>query len=199
MTSVAHQSQPSSQANNASSSTTQATVSYASATKKSVTTPSVATGSGHSSAALAISGNEPVQQNGKPIASPVNGRSSVAPAVPSFSSNNNNNDNARQGSMTITPSLATGGPVGGQKVGIQFGSLPLNSPAASHSSLQPSQASAPIAIPGGNARDIISPANSPSPIPQPITSGGRPPTEPVSSNGIAFGSLPGGDGDVSFS
>jgi translation initiation factor 4G len=138
MTSVAQQqSQNSSQATNA---PTNSTVSYASATKKSVTTPPVATGSqGQLSAALAVSGNEPVQQNGKSTASPLNGRSSIAPAVPSFQPAvvHSNNDHTRQSPMTIAPHLANGGPVGGQKVGIQFGSL--NSPAISHSTLQPVQ------------------------------------------------------------
>lgn len=87
--------------------------------------------------------------------------------------------------------------MGGSKGGIQFGSI-TGSPAASHSTPQVAQpsASAPIPIPS-NPR-VTSPAQSPSPIPQPSASGGRPPSGlSQQGNGVTFGSL-GGDGDVSF-
>jgi translation initiation factor 4G len=89
-----------------------------------------------------------------------------------------------------------GGPVGGSKGNIQFGSI-TDSPAASHSTPQISQptASAPIPIPNPRTTD---PAHSPSPIPQPAASGGRPPSGlGGQGNNVAFGSF-GGEGDVSL-
>jgi translation initiation factor 4G len=110
-------------------------------------------------------------------------------------------DHSRKASITIGANggyMSNGGPVGGQKAGnIQFGFT--DTPPASHSVPQITQqtASAPIPIPGSNPR-VISPAQSPSPIPQaPVSSGGRPPSGLAQGNGMTFGSL-GGDGDVSF-
>lgn len=80
---------------------------------------------------------------------------------------------------------ANGGPVGGSKSGIQFG---YDSPAMAHSTPQ-AGTSAPIPIPGGNPR-VTSPAHSPSPIPQPSASGGRPPSGLQQPTGqMTFGSL----------
>lgn len=195
MTSVSQQSQPSNQAST-SSNATSSVPSYASATKKSASSPLNATSSSAQSPVVAVSGSEPVQQNGKSsTTTPVNGRAQITPAVPSFApaiAHSNVNDHGRKPSVNLP---ANGGPVGGQKAGIQFGSI-TDSPAASHSSPQIAQPtpSAPINIPG-NPR-VTSPAQSPSPIPTPAASGGRPPSG-IASNGIAFGSL-GGDGDVSL-
>lgn len=87
---------------------------------------------------------------------------------------------------------ANGGPVGGAKSGIQFG---FDSPAMAHSTPQ-TGSSAPIPIPGGNPR-VASPAHSPSPIPQPSASGGRPPSGLQQPTGqMTFGSLS-SDGEVS--
>lgn len=126
----------------------------------------------------------------------MNGRASITPAIPSFTPAiaHSNADHGRKTSVNLP---ANGGPVGGQKAAIpQFGSL-TDSPAASHSTPQIAQSTIPASMnTSGNPR-VTSPAHSPSPIPIPAASGGRPPSG-MSSNGIAFGSL-GGDGDVSFS
>lgn len=201
MTSVSQPSQIPSQASNTIPAT-QSAQSYASATRKAVSSPPVATSSSTPSPALAVGGAAPVQHAKSSSISPVNGRAAITPAVPAVNtpaianSNalNGNFDHSRKSSVTISANggyLPNGGPVGGQKAGIQFGSI-TDSPATSHS--QPAS-SAPIAIPS-NPR-VTSPAQSPSPIPQPAASGGgRPPTG-LQSNGMTFGSL-GGDGDVSL-
>jgi translation initiation factor 4G len=209
MTSVSQQSSIPSQAST-SSSASQSTPSYASTAKKAVSSPAIATGSSTPSPAVAIGGSAPVQQHGKSASiSPVNGRNSISPAVPAVNApaiahsssaiNGGATDHSRKSSVTISatgPSgyVPNGGPVGGSKGGIQFGSI-TDSPAASHSTPQIAQTtSAPIAIP--NPR-VTSPAQSPSPIPQPSASGGRPPSGLAGQgNGPTFGSL-GGDGDVS--
>ena len=193
-----------------STSASQSTLSYASTAKKAVSSPPIATGSSTPSPAVAVGGSAPVQQHGKSNSiSPANGRASVPPAVPVVSAPaiahssaaNGGSEHSRKNSVTISangPSgyIPNGGPVGGQKAGIpQFGSI-ADSPAATHSTpyVSQSNASAPIPIPG-NPR-VISPAQSPSPIPQPSASGGRPPSSLAPSNNgtINFGSL---DGDVS--
>jgi hypothetical protein len=205
MTSVSQQSQPPSQASNTSSAS-QSTPSYASTAKKAVSSPPIATGSSPSPA-VAVGGSAPVQHHGKNSSvSPVNGRSSIPPAVPAVSgpaiAHGGSTHHSRKSSVTISANgtsgyLQNGGPVGGSKGGIQFGSI-TDSPAASHSTPQIAQSatSAPIPIPA-NPR-VVSPAQSPSPIPQPSASGGRPPSGLAQQgNGVTFGSL-GGDGDVSF-
>lgn len=137
----------------------------------------------------------------------MNGRASIPPAVPAVSApaiahsssaiNGGSTDHSRKSSVTISANgpagyVPNGGPVGGSRGGIQFGSV-MDSPAATHSIPQISQpASAPIPIPGNNPR-VISPANSPSPIPQPAASGGRPPSG-IQQGNMTFGSL-GNDGD----
>ncbi|KAG9246357.1 hypothetical protein BJ878DRAFT_290921 [Calycina marina] len=190
----------------ASNSASQSTLSYASTVKKAASSPPIATGSSTPSPAVAVGGPAPVQQHGKTNSiSPANGRSSVPPAVPvvsapviaNSSAANGVPEHSRKNSVTISangPSgyVPNGGPVGGHKAGIpQFGSI-ADSPAASHSTPHVSQsnASAPIPIPGNNPR-VISPSVSPSPIPQPSASGGRPPSGLAPGNGgtINFGSL----------
>ena len=208
MTSVSQPTPIPSQASN-SSTASQSTLSYASTAKKAVSSPPIATGSSAPSPAVAVGGSAPVQQHGKSSSvSPVNGRTSIPPAVPAFAPaiahstsaiNGGATDHSRKPSVTISaagPSgyVANGGPVGGSKGGIQFGSI-TDSPAASHSTPQIAQAaSAPIAIP--NPR-VTSPAQSPSPIPQPSVSGGKPSASLSGPNNGAptFGSFT-GDGDV---
>lgn len=171
--------------------------SYASATKKAVSSPPIATGSAGQTPTVAV-GNTPAVQHGGSSISSLNGKT-VPPAVPAFTNpaivNGAGAGHSRQNSVTIAASggYMNGGAAGGQKAGIQFGSIE-DSPAASHSTPQVSQpASTPIAIPS-NPR-VSTPARSPSPIPQPSASGGRPPSV-AQGNGVTFGSL-GGDGDVS--
>jgi len=160
--------------------------SAADAVKKPVPTPVVATRSSAS-----------VPQHAKSSSNtPLNGRPSIMPAVPSVpaatpavahgTSSANGEAHSRKPSVTLS-----NGPSGASAPkNIQFGFQ--DSPAASHSSPQPG--SAPIAIPGGNPR-VTSPQNSPSPIPQPsATGGGRPPSGAGPGNAMTFGSF-GGDGD----
>ena len=187
----------------ASSSTSASTLSYASTAKKAVS-PAIADGAGSAA----------VQQHAKANSiSLVNGRPSVSPAVPavaapaiahsSSAANGGSADHSRKSSVTMSANgpggfVVNGGPVGGSKNGIQFGNF-TDSPAPSHSTPQISQsaASAPIAIPS-NPR-VTAPAKSPSPIPQPSASGGRPPSglAPSGTGAPIFGSL-GGDGEVSL-
>lgn len=211
MTSVSQQTQIPSQAPNTNNAS-QSTQSYASATRKTVSSPPVATSSSTPSPALAVGGAAPVQQHAKSSSiSPVNGRSAIPPAVPAVTTpavlhstnpmSNNSADHSRKSSVTISANggyIPNGGPVGSQKAGIpQFGSLQ-DSPAASYSIPQITQptASAPISIPS-NPR-VISPAQSPSPIPQPpISSGGRPPSGLGQQGNVMIFGSPSGDGDVS--
>lgn len=87
-----------------------------------------------------------------------------------------------------------GGPVGGAKNNIQFGSI-ADSPKVSHSIPESAQATASAPIPIANPR-VVDPSHSPTPIPAPSASGGRPPSGLVGTggNGVAFGSF-GGDKD----
>src|SRR5258706_13617183 len=163
MTSTSQQTQIPPTASNTSSAS-QSTQSYASATKKAVSSPPIATGSSSQSPAVAVGNTAPVQSNAAKSSSisPVNGRAAIPPAVPAMSAppiahstsgpiNGNPSDHSRKSSVTISANggyIPNGGPVGGQKAGIQFGSI-TDSPAASHSVPQivQSTASAPIPIP----------------------------------------------------
>ncbi|CAG8979923.1 hypothetical protein HYALB_00013579 [Hymenoscyphus albidus] len=207
MTSVSQQSTiPSPASNSSNTSQSQSTPSYASTAKKAVSSPPIATGTSSPSPAVAVGGSAPVQQHGKTASiSPVNGRGAVPPAVPAVapaiahSSPALNGDHGRKSSVTISANnngYPNGGPVGGSKGAIQFGSI-TDSPAASHSTPQLApNTSAPIPIPSNNSNPrVTDPAQSPSPIPQPSASGGRPPSGLAGQgNGMTFGSL-GGDGD----
>lgn len=195
-------------AQSTSSSTTASIPSYASAAKIVVaaSSPAIATSSSSQSPAVAVGNVQPVQQNGKASSiSPVNGR--APPAVPVVSTpavaHSNGGDHTRKASVTIAQGFPNGGPVGGASSKIQFGSLP-DSPAITNSTPQiaHSTSSAPIPIPNQNPR-VVSPAQSPSPIPQAIqVSGGARPLQSNTaqpSNMPVFGSLnSNGDGDVSW-
>lgn len=203
--------------NTASSATSYA--SAASATKKPAsTTPLIVAGTTGTAAAtgashppVVVGSTAQAGQNGKPPTGPsLNGRPPITPAVPTVSasavpavvhgSSNLNGasvDHSRKSSVTISANapggyIPNGGPVGVSKAGIQFG---FDSPSGIHSTPQPG-GSAPIPIPGGHPR-IPSPAHSPSPIPQPSASGGRPPSGMQGSAQMTFGSFQ-GDGDVGF-
>ena len=157
---------------------------------------------------VAASGSQPPVVVG-PSASPAqdaksaspslkNGKPAVAPAVPTVSRGSTNGAHSRHSSVTMAANgpnsyAANGGHAAAAKSGIQFG---FGSPGVAHSSPQTGN-SAPIPIPGGNPR-ITSPAHSPSPIPQPSASGGRPPSglqQPGAQ--MTFGSL-NSDSEVSF-
>lgn len=200
MTSPANQ-QNSIPATNTTANTTNSYASAAGAPKKLAQVPLAAPGS-HPPVVVGSSASP--AQNAKVAVSlsPVNGKVAAAPAVlavarGSTAVNGSISDHSRKSSVTMAangPSgyVANGASVAGAKSGIQFG---FDSPAMAHSTPQ-TGTSAPIPIPGGNAR-VPSPAHSPSPIPQPSASGGRPPSSLQQPSGqMTFGSL-GSDGDVS--
>ncbi|KAM0274434.1 hypothetical protein ACHAQH_007842 [Verticillium albo-atrum] len=197
----------SSQNNPAPNSSAASAPSYASAagaSKKPASTPLIATGSNPSPPVVVGGSSAHHAKSSGP--SPVNGRPPITPAVPApavaHGSNNNSNnmngagEHSRKSSITISANgpnsyAANGGAVGGSKSGIQFGFK--DSPAIAHSS--PQMSAAPIPIPGGNhSARVPSPAHSPSPIPQPSASGGRPPSGIAQQGNMTFGSL-GSDGD----
>lgn len=148
---------------------------------------------------------------GKADSMSVNGKNSIAPAVPTIVNGNNAvamasvHDHGRKPSVTISAAgtsgyMANGASVGGKPGGngIQFGSMNAGgSPATSHSVPMSNQSSNSLAVSPMNPR-ITSPQTSPSPIPQPPASGGKPPSSlQGQSNGLSFGSLGGEDPSVS--
>ncbi|KAF4584302.1 translation initiation factor 4g [Ophiocordyceps camponoti-floridani] len=177
-------------ATNTSATTAASYASAAGAPKKPAQAPVVATSS-HPPFAVGGASAAPAQNAKAATPSPVNGKSAVTPlAQPSSTANGSTSDHTRKSSVTMAATgpnsfAANGGPVGGSKSGIQFG---YDSPAMAHSTPQ-AGTSAPIPIPGGNPR-VTSPAHSPSPIPQPSASGGRPPSGLQQPTGqMTFGSL----------
>jgi len=93
--------------------------------------------------------------------------------------------------------IANGGPVGNNpRPNISFGSMIQGSPASQNNASSQSQGSG-LNTPRQDPR-VISPAASPSPIPQPAASGGKPPVvHPGQGNGLSFGSMGQENGDVS--
>ncbi|KAI9824323.1 MAG: hypothetical protein M1819_000883 [Sarea resinae] len=185
--------------------------SYANATKKPFSPPIASSTTGSTPA---VGGQASAQHGKSNSISPVNGKNSIPPAVPAVatptivSSGNAVNGVSAQGghsrksSVTISAAgtsgfIPNGGPVAGppsRTNSIQFGSMNAGgSPVATKSTPQAS-ASLPVASPS-NPR-VTSPATSPSPIPQPPASGGRPPSGlQGQGNGINFGSLGGESGE----
>ena len=189
------------------------TRSYASATKKTFTPPSsIANSSGPVGAAA------PAHHGKSDTVSPVNGRNPIVPAVPTveppatvngantgMNSASAVSDHSRQPSVTISATGASGyipngGPVA-KPAGPnrpQFGTFnPDGSPAMAHATPQISQSSNSLAVNNINPR-ITSPTSSPSPIPQPPASGGRPPSIfQGQGNNLNFGSINGDEANVS--
>lgn len=185
--------------------------SYANATKKSFP-PSTA--SGVTTPPGPVGG-----QHGKSDSvPPVNGKSAIpppavpaagtAPAIVNGNETSTNSDHSRKPSVTISAAGATGympngGPVVGKPNGgngIQFGLINASgSPAVTHSVPQSAQnVSSSLAVAAPTNPRITSPQTSPSPIPQPAASGGRPPSSlHGQGNGLSFGSL-GDEGNVSY-
>ncbi|KAL9598325.1 MAG: hypothetical protein Q9219_004553 [cf. Caloplaca sp. 3 TL-2023] len=184
--------------------------SYANATKKQ-SPPASATNS-------AAGGGAP-PQHGKSDSTLLNGKAAITPAVPALGGTpaivNGNTptvpssgpvDHSRKASITITPAgtsgfLPNGGQVGAKPAGgkdIQFGNFGNfnkdGSPALANAVPQPSQSTNSLAVNLPQNPRITSPAASPSPIPQPPASGGRPPSSfQGQPNGMSFGSLLPGD------
>lgn len=174
--------------------------SYANATRKffSPTTATVAGAASHGK-------NESI--------SPVNGKVAIPPAVPTLGGptivNGSNamsptvgpGDHSRKPSVTIsaagtTGQMPNGGPTMGKVVGgnaIQFGSMSSSaSPTPGHPAPHAGLAVNSLAVAHSPNPRITSPQTSPSPIPQPPASGGRPPPSlPGSGNAINFGNMSG--------
>jgi translation initiation factor 4G len=181
--------------------------SYASATKQFI--PPNASGS--SNMATTIEGSMPSQHgNGESM----NGNIPTLGAIPSLEAsagvNGNPNlsanappDHNRKPSFTVTSSGSNGGPTGGQAnkaINIQFGSANVaGSPASGASPAMANSSPANLGISGAVNPRMISPQASPSPIPQPAISGGRPPSSLQNQgNGLIFGqSGPDSDPNVS--
>lgn len=180
MTSTASQPNTTPAPNTTAAPTAPSYASAAGAAKKPASTPLVVGAANPS--AVAGSSATATQNAPSPSSSNVNGRPSVAPAVPAVPTvaatpniNGGSGDHVRNGSVTIpqngpTSYLANGGAVSNKPPGLQFGYAEA-SPAMPHSTPQ-LNATAPVNIPGAGRNP--SPAPSPSPIPQNITSGGRP-------------------------
>lgn len=195
MTSTAPQQTPSQATTSSANASVPSYASAAGAAKKQSSAPVVAPGS--SQPVVAAGSSVPTPQHAKSSSiSPMNGRPNIMPAVPTVAhgtSSVNGESHKRTPSVTISngPSYSNGS-AAAPKSGIQFG---FESPAVSHSS--PAPVSAPIAIPGSQSNPrATSPANSPSPIPLPSASGGRPPSSAQQGASMTFGSF-NGDGDVS--
>ncbi|KAL9115133.1 MAG: hypothetical protein Q9227_000927 [Pyrenula ochraceoflavens] len=128
----------------------------------------------------------PVQLNTPTSDSPANGKSQTVPAVPSVSggptivngSNPTPQDHNRKPSFQV--SSATPGGIaqnGGATNKIQFGDLGSgNSPAPSNPAVLATQSNSSLSVNQPYNARSSSPANTPSPIPQPAVSGGRPPS-----------------------
>ncbi len=190
--------------------------SYASATKKSFSPTSA---SGTSNPPVAVGGPGSIAHGKTDSISSVNGKGPILPAVPAVgtptiingntaaSSSSGVGDHSRKPSVTISAAGASGyipngGPVIGKPSGgnpIQFGSLNVGgSPAMANSIPAPNQSSNSLAVNTPTNPRITSPSTSPSPIPQPPASGGRPPSSlQGQSNGLNFGGFGGEEANVS--
>ena len=183
---------------------TQATTSYANATKKSATDSTAASatvsGSAHNGQQSSVSSVNGKPMQNQPAASGVtivNG----APSAPAAG------DHSRKPSVTITSSgtsgyIPNGGAPASRPNSLQFGfanqqsSPNMGAPAVPASN--PAQTG--LGAPSTNPR-VTSPQTSPSPIPQPASSGGRPPPSTYQTQGNVpnFGSFgESGDANVSF-
>ncbi|KAI1376767.1 hypothetical protein F4677DRAFT_459581 [Hypoxylon crocopeplum] len=188
---AAHQTPTPASNNSTAASAPSSYASAAGAAKKPSSTPVVAAGSNPPVLAAGSSASAPHHAKSSSI-SPMNGRPNIMPAIPSVlahgtSSVNGVVDHNRKSSVTMSTngpnSYSTNGGSTGAKGNIQFEYQ--ESPAVSHST--PQTGSAPIPIPDSNPR-VTSPQNSPSPIPQPSASGGRPPSG-TAQQGMTFGSF----------
>ncbi len=186
--------------------------SYATAaTKTAISSPPIAS----SNPPAAVGGPSAASHHAKSNSiSPMNGKSSILPAVPTvggpaivnsstpMNGGSGHGDHSRKpSSVTISAAgtsgyMPNGGPVGSNSTrpNISFGSMTAGgSPAIANSVPHHAQASS-LSAPMTNPR-VTSPASSPSPIPQPTASGGRPPPSGLQGqgNGLNFGSM-GGEG-----
>ncbi|KAF2204808.1 hypothetical protein GQ43DRAFT_437591 [Delitschia confertaspora ATCC 74209] len=176
--------------------------SYANATKK-ISSPPVA-----SSAAppVAVGGPQNPQHAKSSSVSPVNGKNPIQPAVPTMgpptivnssglNGASSQGDHSRKSSMTISAAGSSGYLPNGQPGGpntrsapsnLHFGSLS-SGESPSPANVAPSQPQGSNLGPQSSNPRVTSPAGSPSPIPVPASSGGRPPTNLPGQPGIVFG------------
>ena len=173
--------------------------SYAAATKNCISSNA----SGSPNMATAIEGSMPSQHGTGDGIAPFNGSIPTIAATPAFEGSagmNGNNtssasiatDHNRKPSFTITPSGINGGPSTGQPSkanSIVFGSMNTGgSPASGASPALANSSPANLGVAGSVNPRMISPQASPSPIPRPAISGGRPPSSlQTQGNGLIFG------------
>lgn len=128
----------------------------------------------------------------------MNGAAAQGGSQPANNSNNGmNGDHSRKPSVVINASGATGqypngGPVqnGSSRPAINFGSMNASGAESQPNSGAFHHQSASLQASRGDNPRVTSPAHSPSPIPQPAASGGRPPSMSAQNNGgLAFGSI----------
>jgi len=178
--------------------------SYANATK-----PARATSTTPSSTSQSATGAGVPSQHGKIDTTKSKRQMSTSPPAVSGSAPNGvsrTDSHGRKPSVVITASgtsgqIPNGGPVGQNgRPNISFGSMmnPQGSPAVANSVPFASQTSN-MPNPRHDPR-IISPTHSPSPIPQPPASGGKPPSGlQGQGNGLSFGSMGMENGDANVS
>ncbi|KAF7505448.1 hypothetical protein GJ744_000775 [Endocarpon pusillum] len=173
--------------------------SYAAATKNFI----LPDASGSSNMATAIEGSMPSQHGTGEGLPSVNGNIPSIAAISSLEAssgmNGNNSlststvpDHNRKPSFTVTPSGINGGPPGGpsnKTINIQFGSANVGgSPAPGASPALTNSSPGNLGVSGAVNPRIASPQVSPSPIPQPSISGGRPPSSLQNQgNSLVFG------------
>ena len=161
--------------------------SHANATQK-TSSPTIAS-SGAPPAA--VGGPQSAQHGKSSSVSPVNGSTSIKPAIPTMPaivSGGPNGDHSRKSSVHIKQTPPTTGPPSG----IKFGSI-TNSPAPAHAS---PAVQGNLGIQAQNPR-IASPAHSPSPIPTPISGGPKP--DSFTRPNLVFGGQGGEGSDASVS
>lgn len=112
-------------------------------------------------------------------------------------------DHKSRPSVTISAAGASGhlpnGPNSATRPNISFGSINASASPSLQNSVPFQNQTGNLSTPSQNPR-VLSPAASPSPIPQPAESGGRPPTgyQQSHGNGPVFGSMGGPGGEVSL-
>ncbi|KLJ05923.1 translation initiation factor 4G [Blastomyces silverae] len=155
-------------------------------------------------------GSGPAQtpQHGKSPSVSLNGKHMQHPAAPVAGGltivNGNTAPNTslhdRKSSVTINPGLIpNGGPAGasGRANSLRFGSLDSQGAPVDNSAPLPHQPQSTLGANASMNPRTTSPQTSPSPIPQPIASGGRPPSSlQGQGNNFNFGSFGGDPGDV---
>lgn len=184
--------------------------SYASATRKAFSPPLVVSGSAQSASGQSQHASTIPSVNGKvaiPPAVPSVGNPAAVNGNPSNTSSSGRSDHVRKPSVTISAAGApqnpqNGAPLAGKPPGsssIQFGSYNADGSPRSTNAMpqQPIQSNSSLGVNNASNPRIVSPANSPSPIPQPPASGGKPPNH-THNPSVNFGQFGGQDHSVSL-